>query len=196
MWLPHIYNISFTKHFSLVTNYMPYLESISKIGASQCLLNRFINLSFQGAQKHVFKYIYFWAQDSYRKLTQPLLLLDIDHQSELNVYNHMALSTQMEICQTGYYTEDFRTQEVPAGFDFASYGEFRESLDSLEVKQPFFFFLPVRVRDFISVLRQIQGQSCLCDLFPLNLSSWRTEEIFSQTVSSHLSEIFSVRPWN
>uniref|UniRef100_A0A3Q3J3S3 ETS domain-containing protein n=1 Tax=Monopterus albus TaxID=43700 RepID=A0A3Q3J3S3_MONAL len=27
----------------------------------------------------------------------------------------------MEICQTGYYAEDFRTQEVPAGFDFASY---------------------------------------------------------------------------
>lgn len=34
----------------------------------------------------------------------------------------------MEVCQTGYYTEDFRTQEVPAGFDFASYGEFRASL--------------------------------------------------------------------
>ncbi|KAG7241982.1 hypothetical protein INR49_024654 [Caranx melampygus] len=28
---------------------------------------------------------------------------------------------KMEICQTGYYTEDFRTQEVPAGFDFTSY---------------------------------------------------------------------------
>ncbi|XP_029927945.1 ETS1-related protein isoform X2 [Myripristis murdjan] len=28
---------------------------------------------------------------------------------------------KMEICQSGYYTEDFRTQEVPAGFDFASY---------------------------------------------------------------------------
>nr|XP_046256625.1 ETS1-related protein isoform X2 [Scatophagus argus] len=28
---------------------------------------------------------------------------------------------KMEVCQTGYYTEDFRTQEVPAGFDFASY---------------------------------------------------------------------------
>lgn len=35
------------------------------------------------------------------------------------------LSPQMEMCQTGYYTEDFRTQEVPAGFDFASYGEFK-----------------------------------------------------------------------
>lgn len=32
--------------------------------------------------------------------------------------------SQMEVCQTGYNTEDFRTQEVPAGFDFASYGEF------------------------------------------------------------------------
>lgn len=32
--------------------------------------------------------------------------------------------SQMEVCQAGYYTEDFRTQEVPAGFDFASYGEF------------------------------------------------------------------------
>ncbi|XP_030606264.1 ETS1-related protein isoform X1 [Archocentrus centrarchus] len=28
---------------------------------------------------------------------------------------------KMEVCQSGYYTEDFRTQEVPAGFDFASY---------------------------------------------------------------------------
>ncbi|CAJ1062827.1 ETS1-related protein isoform X2 [Xyrichtys novacula] len=28
---------------------------------------------------------------------------------------------KMEVCPTGYYTEDFRTQEVPAGFDFASY---------------------------------------------------------------------------
>ncbi|XP_030015208.1 ETS1-related protein isoform X2 [Sphaeramia orbicularis] len=28
---------------------------------------------------------------------------------------------KMELCQTGYYTEDFRTQEVPAGFDFTSY---------------------------------------------------------------------------
>ncbi|XP_047453659.1 ETS1-related protein isoform X2 [Mugil cephalus] len=28
---------------------------------------------------------------------------------------------KMELCQTGFYTEDFRTQEVPAGFDFASY---------------------------------------------------------------------------
>ncbi|XP_041843892.1 ETS1-related protein isoform X2 [Melanotaenia boesemani] len=28
---------------------------------------------------------------------------------------------KMEICHNGYYTEDFRTQEVPAGFDFASY---------------------------------------------------------------------------
>lgn len=34
---------------------------------------------------------------------------------------------QMEVCQSGYYTEDFRTQEVPAGFDFASYGELRGS---------------------------------------------------------------------
>nr|XP_057909370.1 ETS1-related protein isoform X2 [Doryrhamphus excisus] len=28
---------------------------------------------------------------------------------------------KMEVCQSGYYKEDFRTQEVPAGFDFASY---------------------------------------------------------------------------
>ncbi|KAM4735835.1 ETS1-related protein isoform 2-T2 [Anableps anableps] len=27
----------------------------------------------------------------------------------------------MEICHTGFYTEDFSTQEVPAGFDFGSY---------------------------------------------------------------------------
>ncbi|XP_069032147.1 ETS1-related protein [Embiotoca jacksoni] len=29
--------------------------------------------------------------------------------------------SKMEVCQTGFYSEDFRTQEVPAGFDFASY---------------------------------------------------------------------------
>lgn len=27
----------------------------------------------------------------------------------------------MEVCHTGFYTEDFSTQEVPAGFDFGSY---------------------------------------------------------------------------
>uniref|UniRef100_A0A3B4XKL7 ETS1-related protein n=1 Tax=Seriola lalandi dorsalis TaxID=1841481 RepID=A0A3B4XKL7_SERLL len=37
----------------------------------------------------------------------------------------------MEICQTGYYTEDFRTQEVPAGFDFASYDYHGEDLSFL-----------------------------------------------------------------
>lgn len=31
--------------------------------------------------------------------------------------------SQMGVCQTGYYTEEFRTQEVPTGFDFASLGE-------------------------------------------------------------------------
>lgn len=39
--------------------------------------------------------------------------------------------SQMEVCQTGYYMDDFRTQEVPAGFDFASFGEFRLLQDSL-----------------------------------------------------------------
>lgn len=28
----------------------------------------------------------------------------------------------MEMYQAGFYTEDFRTQEVPGGFDFSSYG--------------------------------------------------------------------------
>ncbi|XP_077577025.1 ETS1-related protein isoform X1 [Stigmatopora nigra] len=28
---------------------------------------------------------------------------------------------KMEVCQSGFYTEDFRTQEVPAGFDFPSF---------------------------------------------------------------------------
>uniref|UniRef100_A0A3Q3X8G9 ETS domain-containing protein n=1 Tax=Mola mola TaxID=94237 RepID=A0A3Q3X8G9_MOLML len=37
----------------------------------------------------------------------------------------------MEVCQTGYYTEDFRTQEVPAGFDFASYDYLGEDLSFL-----------------------------------------------------------------
>ncbi|XP_067366729.1 ETS1-related protein isoform X2 [Channa argus] len=38
---------------------------------------------------------------------------------------------KMEICQTGYYTEDFRTQEVPAGFDFTSYDYTGEDLSFL-----------------------------------------------------------------
>jgi len=29
----------------------------------------------------------------------------------------------MEMYQAGFYTEDFRTQEVPGGFDFSSYGK-------------------------------------------------------------------------
>uniref|UniRef100_A0A3P9DJP7 ETS1-related protein n=1 Tax=Maylandia zebra TaxID=106582 RepID=A0A3P9DJP7_9CICH len=37
----------------------------------------------------------------------------------------------MEVCQSGYYTEDFRTQEVPAGFDFASYDYPGEDLSFL-----------------------------------------------------------------
>lgn len=38
---------------------------------------------------------------------------------------------KMEVCQTGFYTEDFRTQEVPAGFDFASYDYPGEDLSFL-----------------------------------------------------------------
>ncbi|KAM4600430.1 ETS1-related protein [Polymixia lowei] len=38
---------------------------------------------------------------------------------------------KMEIYQSGYYTEDFRTQEVPAGFDFASYDYPGEDLSFL-----------------------------------------------------------------
>ncbi|XP_074540235.1 ETS1-related protein isoform X1 [Halichoeres trimaculatus] len=38
---------------------------------------------------------------------------------------------KMEVCPTGYYTEDFRTQEVPAGFDFASYDYPGEDLSFL-----------------------------------------------------------------
>lgn len=30
----------------------------------------------------------------------------------------------MEMYQAGFYTEDFRTQEVPGGFDFSSHGNF------------------------------------------------------------------------
>ncbi|TWW80149.1 ETS1-related protein isoform X1 [Takifugu flavidus] len=37
---------------------------------------------------------------------------------------------KMGVCQTGYYTEEFRTQEVPAGFDFASY-DYPEDLSFL-----------------------------------------------------------------
>lgn len=41
------------------------------------------------------------------------------------------LWSQMEICRNGFCTEDFRTQEVPAGFDFTSYGEFRGCRNSV-----------------------------------------------------------------
>ncbi|CAI5661652.1 unnamed protein product [Oreochromis niloticus] len=39
--------------------------------------------------------------------------------------------SKMEVCQSGYYTEDFRTQEVPAGFDSASYDYPGEDLSFL-----------------------------------------------------------------
>ncbi|XP_068613572.1 ETS1-related protein [Brachionichthys hirsutus] len=43
----------------------------------------------------------------------------------------------MEVCQTGYHTEDFRTQEVPAGFDFGSYDYPCEDLSFLlDSKEP------------------------------------------------------------
>ncbi|XP_056142095.1 ETS1-related protein [Lampris incognitus] len=46
---------------------------------------------------------------------------------------------KMEIYQSGFFTEDFRTQEVPAGFDFASYEcpgeELSFSLDSKAAAQ-------------------------------------------------------------
>lgn len=96
----------------------------------------------------------------------------------------------MEVCQTGYYTEDFRTQEVPAGFDFASYGEFRASLlhqDSFD-KRFKLSAMSCPDRRELRVLCFFPPE-CLHGLFPLNLSGWRTEEIFAQTVSSHLSEL-------
>ncbi|XP_053699544.1 ETS1-related protein isoform X1 [Synchiropus splendidus] len=37
---------------------------------------------------------------------------------------------KMEVCQSSYYTDDFRTQEVPVGFDFASY-DYPEDLSFL-----------------------------------------------------------------
>ncbi len=111
-----------------------------------------------------------------------------------------SLSTQMEICQTGYYTEDFRTQEVPAGFDFASYGEFRGSPDdaSCVICRHHVSDGGVRCKLLVTSCsdRHKQRVWCffesLCDLLPPSLSSWRTEEIFAQTVSSHLS----MRPWH
>lgn len=39
------------------------------------------------------------------------------------IYVFVCVILQMEMYQAGYYTEDFRTQEVPAGFDFGSYGK-------------------------------------------------------------------------
>ncbi|XP_028985602.1 ETS1-related protein isoform X2 [Betta splendens] len=38
-----------------------------------------------------------------------------------DVTDGSGLRVKMEVCQTGFYMEDFRTQEVPAGFDFTSY---------------------------------------------------------------------------
>ncbi|XP_061676725.1 ETS1-related protein isoform X2 [Syngnathoides biaculeatus] len=34
---------------------------------------------------------------------------------------------KMEVCQSGFYSEDFKTQEVPAGFDFASFDSSKAS---------------------------------------------------------------------
>ncbi|XP_061531688.1 ETS1-related protein isoform X2 [Phycodurus eques] len=34
---------------------------------------------------------------------------------------------KMEVCQSGFYAEDFRTQEVPGGFDFASFDSSKAS---------------------------------------------------------------------
>ena len=109
----------------------------------------------------------------------------------------------MEICQTGYYTEDFRTQEVPAGFDFASYGEFyritwlmfapsheaaRKAKKKKRLSWWWYKLLSLSDELFIFFI-YIYFFLCLHNLFPLNLSNWRTEEIFSQSVSSHLSEL-------
>ncbi|XP_054637789.1 ETS1-related protein isoform X2 [Dunckerocampus dactyliophorus] len=43
---------------------------------------------------------------------------------------------KMEVCQSGYYAEEFRTQEVPAGFDFASYDYPGEDLSFLLDSKP------------------------------------------------------------
>lgn len=75
-----------------------------------------------------------------------------------------SLSTQMEVCQTGYYTDDFRTQEVPAGFDFASYGEFRASPDWCDARLPRLVVSP----------RQTEIRSSVggfCPMFALSVSS-------------------------
>lgn len=59
---------------------------------------------------------------------------------------------EMEVCHTGFYTEDFSTQEVPAGFDFASYGEFR-----------FCWFLSDPKEE-----EEEEGSACLSEVFPLS----------------------------
>ncbi|XP_061737907.1 ETS1-related protein isoform X2 [Nerophis ophidion] len=46
------------------------------------------------------------------------------------------IKIKMEVCQSGYYSEDFRTQEVPAGFDFASYDYPGEDLSFLLDSKP------------------------------------------------------------
>lgn len=70
----------------------------------------------------------------------------------------------MEVCQTGYYTEDFRTQEVPAGFDFMSYGELPPSLARC----------PILISDWAVAQTPSDDGFCrvcvlVSRLFPLNL---------------------------
>lgn len=49
----------------------------------------------------------------------------------------MLIVPQMEMYQAGYYSEDFRTQEVPVGFDFSSYGN--EHFRNFHLHVIFFF---------------------------------------------------------
>lgn len=72
----------------------------------------------------------------------------------------------MEVCQGGFYMEDFKTQEVPAGFDFASFGEF-------------FFFFKCFLRELILMMMlfirmtMMKGPGCLCSRLPVSLEGHR-----------------------
>ncbi|KAJ8289725.1 hypothetical protein GJAV_G00004560 [Gymnothorax javanicus] len=57
--------------------------------------------------------------------------MDEDWVTPLAVLDSNSNQQKMEMYQSGYYMEDFRTQEVPAGFDFGSYDIIGEDLSFL-----------------------------------------------------------------
>ena len=109
----------------------------------------------------------------------------------------------MEVCQTGYYTEDFRTQEVPAGFDFTSYGEFRESLDWPDCSITSWLFISLnshRHREFCAFKRKKEKKRKEKKMFVRSVSSEPEQlkdrgNICADCIITSV-RAFSMRPWH